>query len=204
MAYQVPASFVCWYIVQIDNKKLKDCPPPGVEAGHYGQTNCSRGIVPDRWTSEGHLEIPLSFQTYTTTLLIMVAMTATRLTDTDILNDILKVCYDRLFPPRKMKYISSHFLIFLNKFSGNRASQSFWIGLNAIEAQNTWVWVSNYHFLNSSNYQNWVLTQTTNQCVMDANTSGSTFVWQPQSCNTKSSFVCELGGPCKKLLGYGY
>jgi hypothetical protein len=68
MAYQVPARFVCWYIVQPDNKKFKDCPPAGVEPGHYGHTNCSRGISLDRWTSGGHLEIPLSCHTYTTTL----------------------------------------------------------------------------------------------------------------------------------------
>jgi hypothetical protein len=49
--------------------KLKDCPPPGVEPGHYGHTNgkCSHGIGLDRWTSGGHLEIPLSCHAYTNT-----------------------------------------------------------------------------------------------------------------------------------------
>jgi hypothetical protein len=34
MAYQVPARLVCWYIVQPENKKLKDCRALGVDPGH--------------------------------------------------------------------------------------------------------------------------------------------------------------------------
>jgi hypothetical protein len=75
MAYQVPARFVCWYIVQLDNKKLRDCPPSGVKPGHYGHTNCSRGIGPDGWTSGGHLEIPLSCHTYRTHIVPLVMST---------------------------------------------------------------------------------------------------------------------------------
>jgi hypothetical protein len=67
MAYQVPARFVCWYIVQLDNKKLKVHQRES-NPDTNGHTNCSRGIGPDRWTIGGHLEIPLSCHTYTTTL----------------------------------------------------------------------------------------------------------------------------------------
>jgi C-type mannose receptor len=70
-------------------------------------------------------------------------------------------------------------------------AESYWIGLNDLQEENTWVWVNNNKHVT---YTDWYTNQPDNSrnnenCALIAEPYG--YLWNDASCSLSLNYICE-------------